>query len=48
MISLGIGRDVGVELQLKKDEPGCKFFGADPVEETNRRIYGKVWINEEK
>ncbi|KHJ85920.1 hypothetical protein OESDEN_14343, partial [Oesophagostomum dentatum] len=43
IVSLGIGEDVTVELQLKNMLPAeSEFFGADPVVQPNSKLFGKV------
>lgn len=37
-VTLGIGNDIEAELQLKKVQPHCKFYGADPMEK-----YGTIF-----
>ncbi|CAJ0944491.1 unnamed protein product, partial [Mesorhabditis belari] len=42
IISLGVGKDVEAEKQMLAALPHCKFFGADPVNDTNADIYPEV------
>ncbi|VDL64581.1 unnamed protein product [Nippostrongylus brasiliensis] len=39
MVTLGVGRDVEVEVKMKKMMPECSFFGADPVREPNEQLF---------
>ncbi|VDL84844.1 unnamed protein product [Nippostrongylus brasiliensis] len=42
MVTLGVGRDVEVEVKMKKIMPECSFFGADPVREPNEQLFETV------
>lgn len=43
IITLGIGFDTKAEENLKrKVSKMCKFFGADPIERRNKKLYQKI------
>ncbi|WKY07764.1 hypothetical protein Q1695_007325 [Nippostrongylus brasiliensis] len=44
MVTLGVGRDVEVEVKMKKMMPECSFFGADPVREPNEQLFETVGV----
>lgn len=48
IVTLGIGRDVVAERQLKSDHPQCRFVGADPVQFINEVLYREVRQRTEK
>ncbi|WKX91263.1 hypothetical protein Q1695_009807 [Nippostrongylus brasiliensis] len=39
IVSLGIGKDIEAEKAMKAAMPNCKFWGADPVNDTNADIF---------
>lgn len=40
---LGIGREVGAEINLRKIYPSkCEFFGADPFSQYNKKLFESV------
>ncbi|VDO34175.1 unnamed protein product [Haemonchus placei] len=44
VLSLGVGRDIQVEVSMKEDMPNCSFFGADPVKEPNQDMFETVGV----
>ncbi|KAK6048025.1 hypothetical protein COOONC_14469 [Cooperia oncophora] len=44
IVSLGVGRDVKVEMSMKEDMPNCSFFGADPIKEPNQEMFEAVGV----
>ncbi|XGW26919.1 hypothetical protein V3C99_007472 [Haemonchus contortus] len=44
IVSLGVGRDIQVEVAMKEDMPNCSFFGADPVKEPNQDMFETVGV----
>ncbi|PAV92248.1 hypothetical protein WR25_09016 [Diploscapter pachys] len=43
IITLGIGHDVKAEVAIKEKLPeGSKFYGADPMQETNEKLYTEI------
>ncbi|CAJ0568131.1 unnamed protein product, partial [Mesorhabditis spiculigera] len=41
-VTLGINQDIRLEEVVKVTQPNCKFFGADPIAEGNKKRYKKV------
>ncbi|VDD87855.1 unnamed protein product, partial [Enterobius vermicularis] len=43
IVVLGIGREVGAEINLRKIYPSkCEFFGADPFSQYNKKLFESV------
>ncbi|CAB3397691.1 unnamed protein product [Caenorhabditis bovis] len=42
VVTLGVGKDVSVESEIKKQIPDCTFIGADPMGDDNRPLYEPI------